>query len=90
MTASAKLESLVTFRELDFTRTIIDEELYSSTVLFAYLPVVGLQRVRDVVVRALRRNRGVRLITNEYHYPDTENWMIIGESGPIRVSKLKD
>lgn len=89
MAKSSSLDHLVSFHCLDFTKEIIQSQLEQATVIFAYLPVLGLLKVQDLIVRTLRAKPQMKLITNEYHYPDVENWIIFAEEGPIRVSRPK-
>jgi hypothetical protein len=87
---SGDLSSLVAFHEIDFTIETIENELRDATVIFAYLPVIALQKIRPLIQSALAANPKARLITNEYHYPDIEKWSIISEDGPIRISRLAE
>lgn len=78
-----------TFKVVDFVERPVWEDLDRATVLFAYLPVQGLVRIRELIEKAFVRNPNVKLVTNEYHFPDEENWEVLATSGTIRVTRLK-
>lgn len=77
------------FHVVDVTRDIDETPLHEATVLYLYLPVQALEKVRPMVDRALAAKPSIKVITNEYHFPDVENWEVLAEQDTIRVARLK-
>jgi len=77
------------FQIVDFTKNPVKEELFRATILFAYLPVQALNQIRPLLEEAFEHNPDIKLVTNEYHFQDEENWELLANPSTIRVTRLK-
>lgn len=83
------LEARSVFRLLDFTKEINQSDLHQATYLFVYLPLLGLEKIRGLLEKILKENEKLKMISNEYHFLDHENWIIFEEKDTIRISRPK-